>query len=59
MLLGISMMVISFIIIPLEKLDKTIPETSVQIFVPMLGFLLLLLSFPVILQRKKWKNLKT
>jgi hypothetical protein len=59
MVLGIIMMVIPFIVIPAEKLDKTIIEITIQIVFPIIGLLFLLFSFPIILHSKKDRNLKT
>lgn len=59
MVLGIFMMVIPFIVIPADKPDKTIIETTIQSVVPIIGLLFLLFSFPIILRSKKDRNLKT
>jgi hypothetical protein len=37
----------------------TITESSIRIFVPMIGLLLLLFGFPIILNIKKDKNIET
>ena len=37
----------------------TITESSIRIFVPMIGLLLLLFGFPIILNSKKDKNIET
>jgi hypothetical protein len=37
----------------------TITESSIGMFVPMIGLLLLLFGFPIILSSKKDKNLET
>jgi hypothetical protein len=36
----------------------TITESSIRIFVPMIGLLLLLFGFPIILSSKKGKNIE-
>lgn len=59
MVLGILMMVVPFMIIPAEKLGKTITETIIQIFVPIIGLLFVILSLPIIVRSKLGKNLKT
>ena len=51
MVLGVLMLIIPLII--------TITESSIRIFVPMTGLLLLLFGFPIILSRKKDKNIET
>jgi hypothetical protein len=51
MVLGAVMLVIPLII--------TITESSIRIFVPMIGLLLLLFGFPIILSRKKNNNIET
>ena len=51
MVLGAVMLVIPLII--------SITESSIRIFVPMIGLLLLLFGFPIILSNKKNKNLET
>jgi hypothetical protein len=37
----------------------TITENSIRLFVPMIGLLLLLSGFPILLSRKKDKNIET
>jgi hypothetical protein len=37
----------------------TITESSIRMFVPMIGLLLLLFGFPIILSSKKDKNIET
>jgi hypothetical protein len=37
----------------------TITESSIRLFVPMIGLLLLLFGFPILLSRKKDKNIET
>jgi hypothetical protein len=37
----------------------TITESSIRIFVPMIGLLFLLFGFPIILNSKKNKNIET
>ena len=37
----------------------TITESSIRIFVPLVGLLLLLFGFPIILSNKKDKNIET
>ena len=59
MVLGIVMIVIPFIVIPVEKLGKTITDTTIQIFVSIIGLLLVILSLPIIVRSKRSKNLKT
>jgi hypothetical protein len=51
MVLGTFMLVVPLIV--------TITESSIRIFVPMIGLLLLLFGFPIILDSKKDKNMKT
>ena len=51
MVLGAFMLVIPLII--------SITESSIRIFVPMIGLLLLLFGFPIILSSKKNKNIET
>jgi hypothetical protein len=51
MVLGAVMLVIPLII--------SITESSIRIFVPMIGLLLLLFGFPIILSNKKNKNIET
>jgi hypothetical protein len=51
MVLGALMLVVPLIV--------TITESSIRIFVPMIGLLLLLFGFPIILGSKKDKNLET
>ena len=50
MVLGSVMLVIPLII--------TITESSIRIFVPMIGLILLLLGFPIILSSKKGENIE-
>ncbi|MFB5600963.1 MAG: hypothetical protein ACE5SW_12150 [Nitrososphaeraceae archaeon] len=50
MVLGAVMLVIPVII--------TITESSLRIFVPMIGLLLLLLGFPIIIGSKRGKNIE-
>ena len=50
MVLGAIMLVIPLIII--------ITDSSLRIFVPMIGLILLLLGFPIILSSKKGKNIE-
>jgi hypothetical protein len=50
MVLGAVMLVIPLII--------TITESSIRIFVPMIGLLLLLFGFPIMLNGKKGKNIE-
>ncbi|HSL13543.1 MAG TPA: hypothetical protein VK882_04740 [Nitrososphaeraceae archaeon] len=40
-------------------LTVTIIESSIRIFVPMIGLLFLLFGFPIILNSKKDKNIET
>ena len=51
MVLGAVMLVIPLII--------SITESSIRIFVPMIGLILLLFGFPIILSNKKNKNIET
>ena len=51
MVLGTFMLVVPLIV--------TITESSIRIFVPMIGLLLLLFGFPIILGSKKDKNMET
>jgi hypothetical protein len=51
MVLGSLMLIVPLIV--------TINESSIRIFVPMVGLLLLLFGFPIILGSKKDKNLET
>jgi hypothetical protein len=50
MVLGAVMLVIPLII--------TITESSIRIFVPMIGLLFLLFGFPIMLNVKKGKNIE-
>ncbi len=50
MIVGALILVIPLII--------TITDTSIRIFVPMIGLLLLLFGFPIILSNKKDKNIE-
>jgi hypothetical protein len=59
MVLGIIMMVVPLIVIPLGKLGNTITETSIQIFVPVIGVFLFIFSLPILFRAKKGRNLKT
>jgi hypothetical protein len=51
MVLGGLMLIVPLMII--------ITESSIRMFVPMVGLLLLLFGFPIILSRKKDKNTET
>jgi hypothetical protein len=51
MILGAIMLVVPLMI--------TITESSIRMFVPMIGLLLLLFGFPIILSSKKDKNIET
>jgi hypothetical protein len=51
MILGAIMLVVPLMI--------TITESSIRMFVPMIGLLLLLFGFPIILRSKKDKNIET
>ena len=51
MVLGTFMLVVPLIV--------TITESSIRIFFPMIGLLLLLFGFPIILGSKKDKNMET
>ena len=51
MVLGTLMLVVPLIV--------TITESSIRIFFPMIGLLLLLFGFPIILGSKKDKNMET
>jgi hypothetical protein len=51
MILGAIMLVVPLMI--------TITESSIRMFVPMIGLLLLLIGFPIILSSKKDKNIET
>ncbi|MGE5862606.1 MAG: hypothetical protein ACM31H_02435 [Nitrososphaerales archaeon] len=51
MVLGVLMLVVPLIV--------TITDSSIQIFVPIVGLLLLLFGFPIILSSKKDKNIET
>lgn len=58
MMLGIIMMIVPLIVLPLGKLGNTITESSIQIFVPVIGVFFFIVSLPIILHSKKGKNLK-
>ena len=51
MVLGVLMLVVPLIL--------NITESSIRMFVPMVGLLLLLFGFPIILGSKKDKNTET
>jgi len=51
MILGAIMLVVPLMI--------TITESSIRMFVPMIGLLLLLFGFPIILSSKKDKKIET
>jgi hypothetical protein len=51
MMLGVLMLVVPLIL--------SITESSIRMFVPMVGLLLLLFGFPIILGSKKDKKLET
>lgn len=57
MMLGIIMMIVPLIVLPLGKLGNTITESSIQIFVPVIGVFFFIVSLPI-LHSEKGKNLK-
>jgi hypothetical protein len=56
--IGIIFMVLGAIML-VVPLMITITESSIRMFVPMIGLLLLLFGFPIILSSKKDKNIET
>ena len=56
--IGIIFMVLGALIL-LVPLMITITESSLRMFVPMVGLLLLLFGFPIILSSIKDKNIET
>ena len=55
--IGIIFMVLGAVILVIP-LFITITESSIRIFVPMIGLILLLFGFPILLSRKKDKNIE-
>ena len=55
--IGIICMVLGAVILVIP-LIITITESSIRIFVPMIGLILLLFGFPIILSSKKGKNIE-
>ena len=55
--IGIIFMVLGAVMLVIP-LITTITDSSIRIFVPMIGLLLLLFGFPIILSSKKGKNIE-
>lgn len=55
--IGIIFMVLGAVILVIP-LFITITESSIRIFVPMIGLILLLFGFPIISSSKKGKNIE-
>ena len=56
--IGIIFMAVGALLLVVPSI-VTITESSIRIFVPMIGLLFLLFGFPIILNRKKDKNIET